>query len=134
MDGAKLGFGDAIRPAKVEGRRFAGARIPLAGVKTLEYDLALYESNRNVMLKTLKALHPKVGAEVEKAVNEASDDAAKAKALFCGMFERGCNNVQKGRFGQALAQKLLEANTNCDVPEYIKLAIAHVCGGAMSQE
>jgi putative ATP-dependent endonuclease of OLD family len=104
------------------------------GVKTLEYDLALYESNRNVMLKTLKALHPKVGAEVEKAVNEASDDAAKAKALFCGMFERGCNNVQKGRFGQALAQELLEANTNCDVPEYIKVAIAHVCGGATSQE
>jgi putative ATP-dependent endonuclease of the OLD family len=103
------------------------------GVKTLEYDLALYESNRNVMLKTLKALHPKIGAEVEMAVNEASDDAAKAKELFCGMFERGYNNVQKGRFGQALAQELLEANTECAVPDYIKLAIAHVCGGATSQ-
>jgi putative ATP-dependent endonuclease of the OLD family len=103
------------------------------GIKTFEYDLALYESNRSVMLKTLKALHPKIGSEVEIAVNNASDDAAKAKALFCGMFERVCNNVQKGRFGQALAQELLESNSNCDVPEYIKLAVGHVCGGSVSQ-
>ncbi len=103
------------------------------GLKTLEYDLALYESNRIVMLKTLKTLHPKIGSEVEIAVNVASDDAAKAKALFCGMFERNCNNVQKGRFGQALAQELLDANANCNVPEYIKQAIEHVCGGTVSQ-
>jgi putative ATP-dependent endonuclease of the OLD family len=103
------------------------------GIKTFEYDLALYESNRNIMLKTLKAIHPKIGSEVEIAVNKASDNAAKAKALFCGMFERDCNNVQKGRFGQALAQELLESDSNCDVPEYIKLAIAHVCGGSASQ-
>jgi len=85
------------------------------------------------MLKTLKAIHPKIGSEVEIAVNKASDNAAKAKALFCGMFERDCNNVQKGRFGQALAQELVESDSNCDVPEYIKLAIAHVCGGSASQ-
>jgi putative ATP-dependent endonuclease of OLD family len=103
------------------------------GIKTFEYDLALYESNRSIMLKTLKAIHPKIGSEVEIAVNKASDNAAKAKALFCGMFERDCNNVQKGRFGQALAQELLESDSNCDVPEYIKLAIAHVCGGSASQ-
>ena len=99
------------------------------GLKTLEYDLALYESNRIVMLKALKRLHPKIGEEVAKAVNQASDDAAKAKALFCGMFERNCNNVQKGRFGQSLAQDLLDSNTKCDIPDYIKQAIEHVCGG-----
>jgi putative ATP-dependent endonuclease of OLD family len=98
------------------------------GVKTLEYDLALFESNRIAMLKALKKLHPKIGEEVAKAVNETSDDADKAKALFCGMFERNCNNVQKGRFGQALAQDLLDANTKCDLPDYIKKAIEHVCG------
>ena len=103
------------------------------GIKTFEYDLALYESNRSVMLKTLRALHPKIGSEVEVAVNDASDDATKAKAVFCGMFERDCNNVQKGRFGQALAQEFLESTLICDVPDYIRLAIAHVCGGSASQ-
>lgn len=98
------------------------------GVKTLEYDLALYESNRIVMLKTLRQLHPKIAVEVEKAVNDAGDNRAKARALFCGMFERECNNVQKGRFGQALAQELLETGTACEIPDYIKQAIEHVCG------
>ena len=58
------------------------------GLKTLEYDLALYESNRTAMLKTLKLLHPKIGVEVETSVIAETDDAAKAKALFSGMFER----------------------------------------------
>ena len=35
------------------------------GLKTLEYDLALYESSRVAMIKTLKLLHPKIGVEVE---------------------------------------------------------------------
>ena len=98
------------------------------GVKTLEYDLALYASNRTAMLKTLKLLHPKIGIEVEASVVAATDDAAKAKALFSGMFERSSNNVSKGRFGQALAQELSDSGTACDVPPYIRKAIEHVCG------
>jgi len=97
------------------------------GLKTLEYDLALYKSNRVVMLKTLKLLHPKIGIEVEGFVDAAADDAAKAKALFSGMFERSSGNVSKGRFGQALAQELSDSNTGCDVPSYIQKAIEHVC-------
>lgn len=104
------------------------------GKKTLEYDLALYESNRTVMLKALKTLHPNIGREVEKAVDAAPNDAAKAKALFCGMFERNCNNVQKGSFGQALAHEILVSKFKCTVPDYIKRAIEHVCGGANSQQ
>jgi putative ATP-dependent endonuclease of OLD family len=98
------------------------------GLKTLEYDLALHESNRLAMLKTLKLLHPKIGVEVETLVIAATDDAAKAKALFSGMFERSSGNVSKGRFGQALAQELSNANIGCDVPPYIQRAIEHVCG------
>ncbi len=98
------------------------------GLKTFEYDLALYESNRTAMLKTLKLLHPKIGVEVEKSVIAAADDAAKAKALFSGMFERSSGNVSKGRFGQSLAQELSDANVGCDVPPYIQRAIEHVCG------
>lgn len=96
------------------------------GVKTLEYDLALHEDNRSAMLKALKELHPKIGEAVETTVNAATGDADKARLLFSGMFERTQNNVQKGRFGQALAQVLAEGAA-CTVPEYIRLAIEHAC-------
>lgn len=102
------------------------------GQKTLEYDLALFESNRKAMLRTLKIIHPKIAEDVRKEVDAAADDAAKARALFCGMFERGSSNVQKGRFGQALAQELLDSVSNCDIPPYIRRAIEHVCGGGKS--
>ncbi len=96
------------------------------GVKTLEYDLALHSDNRAAMLLTLKAMHPQIGAGVEAQVDAAPDDAAKAKALFSGMFERDQNNVQKGRFGQSLAQVLAEGAA-CTVPDYILDAIKHAC-------
>lgn len=96
------------------------------GVKTLEYDLALHADNRTAMLQALKDLHPQIGAGVEAAVAAAADDAAKAKALFRGMFEREQNNVQKGRFGQALAQVLADGAA-CKVPDYIMNAIKHAC-------
>lgn len=102
------------------------------GVKTLEYDLALYADNRASMLKALKELHPKIGAAVEAQVDAANDDATKARALYCGMFERGQNNIKKGRFAQALAQVFSEANSQCVVPEYIRKAIEHVCQGEIA--
>ena len=97
------------------------------GVKTFEYDLALHAENRTPMLRALKELHPKIGATLEAQVDAVATDAEKARVLFCGMFERSQNNVQKGRFGQALAQSFVEASTSCKVPEYILQAIAHVC-------
>lgn len=100
------------------------------GTKTFEYDLALHAHNRAAMLATLKELHPMIGASVEAEVDVAASEAAKAKALFCGMFEREHNNVQKGRFGQALAQALSDPATPCVVPEYIKNAIVHACQSA----
>jgi putative ATP-dependent endonuclease of the OLD family len=83
------------------------------GLKTFEYDLALNAGNRAAMLKTLRELHPKIGATVEAEVAAAVGEAAKAQALFRGMFERPQNNVQKRRFGQALAQTLMEEGTAC---------------------
>ncbi|MFW5454151.1 ATP-dependent nuclease [Thioalkalivibrio sulfidiphilus] len=96
------------------------------GLKTLEYDLALHADNRTAMLTALKELHPKIGETVAAAVDAAEGDAAKARALFSGMFERPQNNVQKGRFGQALAQVIADG-TACVVPDYIREAIAHAC-------
>lgn len=97
------------------------------GLKTFEYDLALHADNRTAMMKALKELHPKIAVKVQAEVDAAIGDAAKARALFVGMFERKQNNVQKGRFGQALAQVFSEPGTACAVPEYIYAAIVHAC-------
>ncbi|CRM34479.1 ATP-dependent endonuclease [Pseudomonas sp. 58 R 3] len=103
----------------------------LHGVKTLEYDLALLAENRDAMLKALAELHPRISVALRKIVDGAPDNTAKAKALFCGMFERKdtSSNVQKGRFGQALAEQIA-ITPGCKVPEYLEKAIRHVCRGA----
>ncbi|WP_372786309.1 ATP-dependent endonuclease [Phenylobacterium sp.] len=97
------------------------------GVKTFEYDLALRAKNRTAMIAALKELHPQIGLTVEADVAKAADDAGAARALFSGMFEREQNNVQKGRYGQALAQAFLAVGAECEVPDYIRDAVAHVC-------
>ncbi|MEZ0472731.1 ATP-dependent nuclease [Luteimonas salinilitoris] len=99
------------------------------GLKTLEYDLALHADNRTAMLAALKEMHPQIAKTVAAAVEAAEGDAAKARALFSGMFERTQNNVQKGRFGQALAQVFADGAA-CVVPNYIGNAIAHACQAA----
>ena len=96
------------------------------GLKTLEYDLALHAENRVAMLAALKELHPKIAETLALAVEAVQGDAAKARTLFSGMFERPQNNVQKGRFGQALAQVIADGAA-CVVPEYIRNAISFAC-------
>jgi len=122
--------GDAIKvsanTAKVKESEDKFVRV-FHGLKTLEYDLALHADNRTAMLKALGELHPGIAKNIEAIVDAATGDAAKARALFSGMFERPQNNVQKGRFGQALAQALSEPGATCVVPQYIKNAIAYVC-------
>lgn len=101
------------------------------GVKTLEYDLALLVENRGPMLNALAELHPRISKALSKIVDGAPDNTSKAKALFCGMFERKdtSSNVQKGSFGQALAEQIAKM-PGCKVPEYLEQAIRHVCQGA----
>ncbi len=104
------------------------------GFKTLEYDLALLEANRVPMLKALADLHPKIAKALTAIVEAQAGNTAKAKALFCGMFERkdSSSNVQKGRFGQAFAEQI--SNTPaCEVPAYLRDAIQHVCQGAFKE-
>lgn len=95
------------------------------GVKTFEYDFALHEKNRTAMVAALKDIHPQIGAELEIIVNTATDDAAKAQALFKGMFERPSGNVQKGRFAQALAARIEDDQLDVIVPDYIVAAVKH---------
>jgi len=102
------------------------------GVKTFEYDLALHAENRISMLKALKELHPGIEKEVAIKVDSAVTEEEKACELFRGMFERPSNNVQKGRFGQMLAQVFSDPKSDCKIPEYILNAIKHVCHDKMS--
>lgn len=96
------------------------------GVKTLEYDLALHEKNRAAMLTALEELHPNIAKVLRKAVDAEPDNTGKARVLFRGMFERRQNNVQKGRFGQALAQ-VIRDGADIEVPAYLRNAIEHAC-------
>ncbi len=99
------------------------------GVKTLEYDLAFYEKNRDVMISALEELHPQIAKALKADVAVAPTNKDKAKALFCGMFERGKGkiNVQKGHYGQVLAQAIDEEDSDFKVPDYIAKAVKHVC-------
>lgn len=101
------------------------------GVKTFEYDLALRGANHAAMIATLKDLHPQIGAAVEASVSTACGETEKAKALYCGMFERKHGSIQKGRYGQALAETLLQAKNSFEIPQYLLNAITHVCQAAI---
>lgn len=99
------------------------------GKKTLEYDLALYEVNRNLMLEALSELHPTIAKKLMTEIAKVKCNTEKAKILFTGMFDRGDNktNVKKGEFAQELAYLLRNDNVDFVVPAYITDAIKHVC-------
>lgn len=113
--------------AKMKGREDTHVKV-FHGLKTFEYDLALELDNRTAMLKALAELHPKIAKSLIATVDAEVGDAAKAKALFRGMFERRKNNVQKGSFAQSLAQVISDDKVPFTVPTYIKAAIQHACG------
>ncbi|PXX28630.1 putative ATP-dependent endonuclease of OLD family [Burkholderia pyrrocinia] len=104
-------------------------RVFLCGhdLKTFEYDLALESDNRTAMLKALAKLYPRIAKSLIAAIDAEVGDAAKAKALFCGMFERPKNNVQKGSFAQSLALVISDDKVAFTVPAYIQAAIQHAC-------
>ncbi|KIX44651.1 ATP-dependent endonuclease [Burkholderia pseudomallei] len=112
--------------AKMKGREDTYVKV-FHGLKTFEYDLALESDNRTAMLKALAELHPRIAKSLIAAVDAEVGDAAKAKALFCGMFERPKNNVQKGSFAQSLAQVISDDKVAFTVPNYIQAAIQHAC-------
>lgn len=101
------------------------------GKKTFEYDFALCDCNRKLMLKALKSIHPNIAKDLHQLVDAVEENFEKAKSLYCGMFERGQgkNNVKKGVFGQALAQIIsnTEPPFNFRIPSYIEEAIKYVC-------
>ena len=115
--------------AKMKAREDSHVKV-FYGLKTFEYDLALDPDNRAAMLKALKELRPRIAKSLGTTVAAEVGDAAKAKALFCGMFERKTKNVQKGSFAQSLAQVISDETVSFNVPAYIQDAIKHVCKAA----
>ena len=99
------------------------------GQKTFEYDLALHQNNREVMLSALREIHPIIADKLKPLVDAEKSDQAKAKKLFRGMFERKSDNVQKGKFAQALAAAIENPDFKGDitVPTYLKKAFEHAC-------
>ena len=95
--------------------------------KTFEYDLALEPKNHPVMFAALKELHPNIASALETSVDGTAADE-KAKAIFNGMFDRGKtkSDVQKGAYGQALAQAISPEGVDFSVPPYITQAISFV--------
>jgi putative ATP-dependent endonuclease of OLD family len=95
--------------------------------KTFEYDLALQPKNQSVMLNALEELHPVVAANLQTSVAAIASDE-RPKAIFTGMFERGKGtaNVQKGAYGQALAQAISNEGADFVVPPYIADAINYI--------
>lgn len=122
--------GDAItvsaNTAKMKGCEDGYVKV-FHGLKTFEYDLALDATNRTAMLKALAELHPRIAKSLTVTVDGEVGDAAKAKALFRGMFERPKNNVQKGSFAQSLAQVISDDKVAFTVPTYLQAAIKHAC-------
>ncbi len=100
---------------------------PFFACKTLEYDLALTVKNQVTMLAALKDIHPLIAKGLAEEVEAAPVDE-RARVLFKGMFERGDgkSNVQKGAFGQALAQAIVSDGLDIDVPKYIADALAFI--------
>jgi putative ATP-dependent endonuclease of OLD family len=100
---------------------------PFFAAKTLEYDLALTETNRNTMLMALADIHPGIAKDLRIEVDAAVVED-RPMVLFKGMFERGDGKVkiQKGAFGQALAQSITSDGLDFDVPDYIKDALTFV--------
>lgn len=98
------------------------------GQKTLEYDFALYGSNREAMLQSLQEMHPRRAVTLRAAMDGANSNVDKACTIFCGMFERKKNNVKKGRFAQVLAERI-DDGADFEVPPHLIAAFEHVCRG-----
>ncbi|MEJ1960040.1 MAG: AAA family ATPase [Gammaproteobacteria bacterium] len=123
--GDALSLSDAANAIKALGNDFVKAFF---AQKTFEYDLALQPKNQVVMLKALTELHPVIAANLETSVAAALADD-KPIAIFKGMFDRGENatNVQKGAYGQALAQTIADdVDGDFVVPPYIADAINYI--------
>ncbi|MDC5557131.1 AAA family ATPase [Acinetobacter baumannii] len=109
------------------------ARLFVAKFKTLEYDLAMEESNAKEMAKILIELWPTEGS-VKKALQQIVDfdfsiitPEKKAEYAFEILKRVDDNNIGKGYFAQILADRISSGVVELQVPQYIEDAILWSC-------
>ena len=93
-----------------------------AGDKTFEYDLALPEKNRDLILDAIQTVHPIKGKAFRESVGEkhGKDFAEDFYRLF---FKEGATS--KPEFAMELALLLKSGRTDFEVPDYIVRAFEH---------
>lgn len=124
--------------------RSENARLYVNQLKTFEYDLAMEQENRIVMLDILLELWPSGTEEigVKKELKDLRDkkvetDSEKAEIAFKILERIEDSNIGKGLFAQALADKLKPSTKEGTfkfpiefaIPDYIKKAIVWASGG-----
>lgn len=109
------------RAKRLKAREGGNVRVHLSE-RTLEWDLALVEGNRPIMLEALKELKPQVGANIEGELKDLSERAAADK-LFVAIED--C----KGEYAQVLAELLADGEQAFTVPQYLRDAIEWATDG-----
>lgn len=88
----------------------------LTAKKTFEYELAKIKENREIILKVLKEIHPRISETFDK---DQDNDELFATKIWIAIKD------SKSEFAQKLLNKIIKGNAFV-VPEYIKKAIEHV--------
>lgn len=88
----------------------------LTAKKTFEYELAKIKENREIILKVLKEIHPRISETFDK---DQDNDELFATKIWIAIKD------SKSEFAQKLLNKIIKGNVFV-VPEYIKKAIEHV--------
>ncbi|ENU93544.1 hypothetical protein F971_00802 [Acinetobacter vivianii] len=109
------------------------ARLFVARFKTLEYDLAMEESNAKELAQILFEIWPGEGP-VKKGLQEIVDfdystitPEKKADHAFEILKRVDDDKVGKGYFAQVLADRISSGSVKLKVPQYIEDAILWVC-------
>lgn len=88
----------------------------LTAKKTFEYELAKIKENREIILKVLKEIHPRISETFDK---DQDNNELFATKIWIAIKD------SKSEYAQKLLNKIIKGNAFV-VPEYIKKAIEHV--------
>lgn len=113
------------------------AKLYVGKYKTFEFDLAMEGDNYKLMIEILIKLWPS-GGKVKEGLNNwlkkdlKNDTKKKTRIASYILKQIKDSKIGKGRFSQALAEKIITYN-NFFIPEYIRKAIIWVCGGNLDE-
>ena len=111
------------RAENLNGFKGPNIEVKLA-FKTLEFELAVIEENRNLILETLRLLHPNNCSAIERLIETGATKELIAIYIWVAIRD------SKGIFAQLLARRIsnLKNEEQFIVPDYIKESIEYVIG------